>query len=42
MTEEEASTWDVFLNDKFKRQVTIKDNVRDSYLRHLVLTEKMN
>lgn len=31
MTEEEASTWDVFLNDKFKRQVTIKDNVRDSY-----------
>ena len=31
MTEEEASTWDLFLNDKFKRQVTIKDNVRDSY-----------
>lgn len=31
MTEEEASTWDVFLNDKFNRQVTIKDNVRDSY-----------
>ena len=31
MTEEEAGTWAVFNNSKFARQVTIKDNVRDSY-----------
>lgn len=31
MTEEEASTWSVFGNPKFNRQVTLKDNVRDSY-----------
>ncbi len=31
MTAEEASTWEVFYNPKFARQVTIKDNVRDSY-----------
>lgn len=31
MTEEEAGTWSVFNNPKFLRQVTIKDNVRDSY-----------
>lgn len=30
VTEEEASTWDIFVNDKFKRQITVKDNVRDS------------
>lgn len=31
MTEEEASTWSVFNNPKFFRQVTLKDNVRDTY-----------
>ncbi len=31
ITEEEASTWNIFNNEKFKRQITIKDNVRDSY-----------
>lgn len=31
MTAEEAGTWAVFNNRKFARQVTIKDNVRDSY-----------
>lgn len=30
VTEEEASTWKIISNDKFKRQITIKDNVRDS------------
>ena len=28
---EEASTWKILNNPKFNRQVTIKDNVRDSY-----------
>ncbi len=31
VTEEEASTWAIFGNPKFYRQVTLKDNVRDSY-----------
>lgn len=31
VTEDEASTWEIFGNKKFKRQVTLKDNVRDSY-----------
>ena len=31
MTEEEATTWSVFNNPKFYRQVTLKDNVRDTY-----------
>lgn len=31
MTQEEASTWAVFDNPKFYRQVTLKDNVRDTY-----------
>ena len=31
VTEEEASTWKIFGNSKFRRQVTLKDNVRDSY-----------
>jgi len=31
MTREEASTWSVLNNPDFYRQVTIKDNVRDSY-----------
>lgn len=31
VSEEEASTWSILNNKKFKRQITIKDNVRDSY-----------
>lgn len=31
VTAEEASTWKIFNNPKFYRQITIKDNVRDSY-----------
>lgn len=31
VSEEEASTWKIFGNPKFNRQVTLKDNVRDSY-----------
>ena len=31
VTKEEASTWKIFENEKFKRQVALKDNVRDSY-----------
>ena len=31
VTREEASTWKILDNPKFNRQVTIKDNVRDSY-----------
>lgn len=31
MTQEEASTWAVFDNPKFYRQITLKDNVRDTY-----------
>lgn len=31
VTEEEAATWEIFGNPKFRRQVTLKDNVRDSY-----------
>ena len=30
LTKEEASTWKVIDNEKFKQQVTIKDNVRDA------------
>lgn len=31
VTEEEASTWAIFGNPDFNRQVTLKDNVRDTY-----------
>lgn len=31
MSEAEASTWSVFDNPKFHRQMTLKDNVRDTY-----------
>ncbi len=31
VTYEEASTWSVFSNKKFNRQITLKDNVRDTY-----------
>lgn len=30
VTKEEASTWKIIDNDKFKRQITVKDNVRDT------------
>ena len=30
VSEQEASTWKIINNDKFKRQITVKDNVRDS------------
>lgn len=31
VSEEEASTWKLLENEKFKHQITMKDNVRDSY-----------
>lgn len=31
VSEEDASTWQILSNDKYRRQVTLKDNVRDSY-----------
>ena len=31
VTEEEASTWTILHNPKFRRRITIKDNVRDTY-----------
>ncbi len=31
VTHEEASTWKILNNPDFRRQITIKDNVRDSY-----------
>lgn len=31
VTYEEAATWSLLTNEKFKRQITIKDNVRDSF-----------
>ena len=31
MTADEAGTWTVLNNPKFSKQITIKDNVRDSY-----------
>ena len=45
VTEEEASTWKILGDPKFKRRITIKDNVRDSYfaavgaLKHDLLTD---
>lgn len=31
LSKEEASTWTILNNPKYKRQITIKDNVRDTY-----------
>lgn len=31
VSEEEASSWKILNNPKYKKQITIKDNVRDSY-----------
>ncbi len=40
ITEEEAGTWNILNNPKFARQVTIKDNVRDSYFAALGILKK--
>lgn len=32
VTEEEASRWDLLINDKFRKRVTVKDSVRDTYI----------
>lgn len=37
VTEEEASTWEVVLNEKFKNKTTIKDSIRDTYFLGLAL-----
>lgn len=37
VTREEASTWKILENEKFYRQVTIKDNVRDAYFPTLAI-----
>lgn len=37
VTQEEASTWSILSNEKFHRQVTIKDNVRDAYFPTLAI-----
>lgn len=38
--EEDVSTWQMLLNPKYKRQVTIKDNVRDAYFAALGIVYK--
>ncbi len=38
----DVSSWDLLLNDKYKRQVTIKDNVRDAYFATLGIINKEN
>lgn len=37
---EEASTWSILSNEKFYRQVTIKDNVRDAYFAAMAIYKK--
>lgn len=37
VSEEEASTWSILQNERFYRQVTIKDNVRDAYFPTLAI-----
>ncbi len=39
VTREEASSWDILEDPKFHRQVTIKDNVRDSYFAALAINK---
>lgn len=34
---EDVSTWDILRNEKYARQITIKDNVRDSYFPALAI-----
>ena len=38
----DVSSWDLLLNDQYKRQVTIKDNVRDAYFATLGIINKEN
>ena len=46
MTEEDASSWNVLIDPRFRKQITIKDNVRDSYfaavgaIKHDLLTSE--
>ena len=40
VTYEEASTWSILQNEKFNRQVTIKDNVRDAYFAAMGIYKK--
>jgi len=35
--EEDASHWNILLNDKYKRQITVKDSVRDAYFAALAI-----
>ena len=37
ITDEEASHWKLLVDEKYKRRVTIKDNVRDSYFAALAI-----
>lgn len=37
VSEEEASTWSILTNERFYRQVTVKDNVRDAYFPTLAI-----
>lgn len=32
VSQEEAAHWNILLNDKFRKQITIKDSVRDAYV----------
>lgn len=40
VTQEDASTWSIINNPKFKRQITIKDNVRDSMFAAIAAVKK--
>ncbi len=46
VSEEDAASWNILNDDKYRRQITIKDNVRDSYfaavgaLKHDLLTSE--
>ncbi|MDE6355864.1 MAG: extracellular solute-binding protein [Clostridia bacterium] len=40
LSSEEVSSWGLLLNEKYKRQVTIKDNVRDAYFATLGIINK--
>ncbi|MDE5728588.1 MAG: extracellular solute-binding protein, partial [Clostridia bacterium] len=40
LSSEEVSSWNLLLNEKYKRQVTIKDNVRDAYFATLGIINK--
>ncbi len=40
VSKEEASTWSILTNDRFYRQVTVKDNVRDAYFPTLAILNR--